>query len=51
MNKHVHNVLLAPIVLMIRLPLLLLLLSVAFIGEKSQDASDWVSIHIPGFIR
>jgi hypothetical protein len=51
MNKNIHNVLAAPIVLLVRLPLMLVLLSIAFIGEKAQDAAEWVSDHIPGLIR
>jgi len=51
MNKRVRNVLVFPIVLFIRLPLMLLLLPVAFIGEKAQSAADWISVHIPGLIR
>lgn len=46
-----HNIRVAPIVLLVRLPLLLPLWLIARLGEKAEKAGEAVSGALPGFKR
>jgi hypothetical protein len=49
--KYKHNLLVAPIVLLVRLPLLLPLWLLARIGELAEGAGEAIGGALPGFRR
>lgn len=44
-----HNLMVAPIVLFVRVPLMLPLLALTIVGEMAERAGDWLSDRLPAF--
>lgn len=44
-----HNFMVAPIVLLVRVPLMLPLLALTIVGEMAERAGDWLSDRLPAF--
>ncbi len=51
MDKRTRNVLVTPIVLLIRLPLMVALTGVIKLGELADRAQEWVDRHVAGWVR
>ena len=51
MNRHLRNVLIFPIALLIRMPVGELLLGIVWMGEKADVMLDWWLRVIPGIER
>lgn len=51
MDKRTRNVLVSPIVLFVRFPLMIALSGVILVGMLAENAYEWVSDHIPGLRR
>lgn len=44
-----RNILISPIVLLIRLPILVPFWLLARIGERAETIGEWLSYYLPGF--
>lgn len=51
MKMRTRNILMAPIVLLVRTPILLPLWLLARVGERAEEIGDWLSGVLPGFKR
>jgi hypothetical protein len=48
---NVRNILVSPIVLLVRAPMLLILRAAEWTGDKACRAADWIDLHLPAFER
>lgn len=51
MNKRIRNVLITPIVLLVRAPLMIIFITLMKVGEGAECAADLVGTYVPGWER
>lgn len=46
-----YNMRIAPFVLLVRLPIMLPLVAFVWLGERAEEAGNWIGPHLLGFKR